>query len=53
MAHRPATLLGQRALDRKAGIVEVQERIHRAHLIDGLKVLGISAVQDHRRCRAG
>ena len=47
MTHGAAAPLHQRALNRKAAIVEIQERDLGAQLF-GIEKLGVGAVQDHR-----
>ena len=46
MAHRAAAFLRQPALDREAGVVEVQEGIQRPHVFLGQQ-LRVGPVHDH------
>ena len=46
MPNRAPTLLRQCALDRKTGVVEIQERIHRFHLF-ARQQFSISTIQNH------
>jgi hypothetical protein len=52
MAHRAAAALQQPAVDRKAGIVEVEERGHLAHLV-AVEQFSIDALDAHGIAAAG